>query len=176
MNLNMRSFRPVSVTALTLASLLFAGCGGGGGGGNGSGGGSGNNGGSGGGTLSVSAIEANGLTATLSEDKNTVSVGGTVTYTMTLANKTASAVLIQFSASTPTQPPAAVVVRDAAGNLVFTPVPPAPPLDTLSLGPGQALTVSQAVAAFSAAGTYSAKATFSDGPGTTIGPLTVTAH
>ena len=124
--------------------------------------------------MSVSVTEANHLTATVAEDKSTVSVGGTVTYTLTLANNTPSAVLISYSSAAPTQPPADVVVRNAVGSVVYSPLPGFPALDNLSLASGQSLTVSQAVSAFSVPGVYYASATFSDSTNTTVGPLAVT--
>ncbi len=179
---------PAGAAALAFSSLLLAGCGGGGGGNGNSGSGTtstgtsstgtsgtstGNTGGSG--PLSVSVTEANGLTATLAEDKNIVAVGGTVTYTLTLANKTPAAVLISYSSATPTQPPASVVVRNAVGSVVYSPLPGFPALDNLSLLPGQSLTASQAVAAYALPGVYNATSTFSDSVNTTVGPLAVTA-
>jgi len=154
------------------AALLLAGCGGGGGtsdGGSGGGPGPGS-------PLSVSVLEANGLTATLAEDKSTVAVGGTVTYTVTLANKTAAPVSINISADALTLPPASLTVRNSGGSPVYQPLPGSPPLSSLSLAPGQSLVSTQAVAAYSPAGTYSASATFFDSAITTAGPLTVTAQ
>jgi hypothetical protein len=149
--------------------VTLAGCGGGGnsGGDPGPGGGS---------QLSVSVLEANGLTATLAEDRNTVAVGGTVTYTVTLANKTAAPISINISADALTSPPASLTVRNSGGSAVYEPVPGTPPLSSLSLAPGQSLTTTQAVAAYSPAGTYSAVATFFDSAITNAGPLTVTAQ
>lgn len=44
---------------------------------------------------SVSAALPNGLTATVAEDQTNISVGGTVTYTMTLTNNTAQPITFQ---------------------------------------------------------------------------------
>ena len=171
--------------------LILAGCGGGGGNGNidngttsteastgttGSTTGSTGNGETGGGVLSVSVMEANGLTATLAEDKNAASVGGTVTYTLTLSNKTAASVPVNYNASLPSQPSASLIVRDGSGNTVFQPVPGSPPLDTLALLPGQSLSKTLTVTAFAASGTYDATATFSDSAITNVGPLAITVQ
>lgn len=167
MHLKLTSLKFVAPVA---AALVLAGCGGGGGTGD-TGGGPGP-----GSPLSVSVLEANGLTATLAEDKNTVAVGGTVTYTVTLANKTAAPVSINISADALTLPPASLTVRNSGGSLVYQPIPSSPPLSMLSLAPGQSLVSTQAVAVYSPAGTYSASATFFDSAITTAGPLSVTAQ
>ena len=150
---------------------LLAGCGGGGGGG-------------GGGTTtpppntSISVIaKPSSLTATLSENTAAVAVGGTVTYTLTLTNTTGAAVTINAVSAAPTQPAAGLIVRDAAGNVVYSPLPGTPPFGTATLAPGQSLSGTQSVTTFAAAGVYSATATFADtSPATTVGPLTVTAQ
>ncbi len=123
---------------------------------------------------SVSATEANGLTATLSENTTTVAVGGTVTYTLTLTNNTGAVVTV--NAVTSTQIFTALSIRNASGALVYIPVPGSPPLQTVLLAPGQTLTTTQAVGAFSSAGVYSATAVFDDSTPTSVGPLTVTAQ
>lgn len=123
---------------------------------------------------SVTATEANGLTATLSENATTVAVGGAVTYTLTLTNNTGAVVTI--NAVTSTQIFTALSVRNAANAPVYTPVPGSPPLQTVLLAPGQSLTSTQAVSAFSSAGAYSATAVFDDSIATSVGPLTVTAQ
>ena len=129
-----------------------------------------------GGALSAFVTEPNGLTATLAEDKNTVAAGGTVTYTLTLTNKTAAPVSISYSASAPGQPPATLVVRNAAGSALFLPAPGPPPIDTIALAPGQSLSSAQTVSSFGATGVYSASATYADSAVTTVGPLTVTVQ
>ena len=195
----MKSLKPASLRPnfwpaclVLLVVLLLAGCGGGGNGNSGNGTastgttagtgiGTGSSsstgtGGTGGGNLSVSVREANGLTASLAEDKNTVAAGGTVTYTLTLSNKTAALISVNYNASLPTQPPVSLIVRDGSGQTVFQPVPGSPPLDTLELAAGQSLTETKAVTAFAASGTYNATATFFDSAITTVGPLTVTVQ
>jgi len=171
------------VSLLGLASLaaLLAGCGGGGGGSSPTVVAPITTGGvpppviSPGGTpASVSAKEANGLTATLSENTITVAVGGTVTYTLTLTNNTGAVVTV--NAVTSTQIFTALSIRNASGALVYIPVPGSPPLQTVLLAPGQTLTTIQAVSAFSSAGTYSATGVFDDSTPTSVGPLTVTAQ
>ncbi len=184
----MQSLRQTIILCLMGASVLplLAGCGGGGGG-NGNTGGGGTTGTSGtagtsgtSGTTgpppvtSVSIVEPNGLTASLSENAGSISVGGSVTYTLTLTNTTTAAVSIHYSAAVPTQPPAGIIVRDSSGNQVPGSVPGPPPLDTLSLAPGQTLTSTQTVSGYAVAGTYTATATFSDGPAfATLAPLSV---
>ncbi len=183
--LSLRPRRAASLLGLVSVGLL-AGCGGGGGNGNSSptvvtpittgvGGVTTGNGGATGGTpASVSAKEANGLTATLSENTTTVAVGGTVTYTLTLTNNTGAVVTV--NAVTSTQIFTALSIRNASGALVYIPVPGSPPLQTVLLAPGQTLTTTQAVSAFSSAGTYSATGVFDDSTPTSVGPLTVTAQ
>ena len=152
---------------------LLAGCGGGGGGSD-----------SGGGTTppppntSITVtVPSNGLKATLSENSSTVAVGGSITYTLTLTNNTGSAVTINATSTAPTQPAASLIVKDAAGNLVYTPLPGVPALYTVTLPSGKSLTSTQSVSAFATRGVYSASATFSDtNPATSVGPLTVTAQ
>ncbi len=71
---------------------------------------------------SVSAALSDGLTATVAEDRTSVPVGGTVTYTMTLTNNTAQPITFQ-----PVQPdtsPAGGVgdhltVTDVKANVAF---------------------------------------------------------
>ena len=178
----MQSLRRIITLCLLGASALplLAGCGGGGGS-NGNGGtsttGTGTTGtgtGGGGGVTSVSVVEPNGLTASLSENTNTITTGGSVVYTLTLNNTTAGAVSIHYSAANPGVPPAGLVVRDAAGNVVFTPVPGPPSFDTLSLAPGQILAATQTVTGYTSRGTYTATATFNDGGVvTTLPALTI---
>ena len=173
-----------------LGLLLFpilAGCGGGGGGGNGnpgtgttgigvnSGVNSGNN-SSSQNPVTASGTLPNGLTGTLTENSATVSVGGTVTYTLTLANNTAGAITVQ--APSATAPPVYLVVNDASGTAVYNPMP-APPLTTVTLATGQSLSQSVPVQLPGVAGNYTAKANFSLSDGTAntvVGPLTVTAQ
>lgn len=167
-----RLFR-LCLVGSTLIPLL-AGCGGGGGGGSDSGGG----GGTPLPTTSVSAIASpSGLKATLSESSSTVAAGGSITYTLTLTNNTGSAVTINATSNAPTQPAAGLIIKDASGNLVYTPLPGFPALDTVTLPSGSSLTSTQSVSAFATRGIYSATATFSDTtPPTSVGPLTVTAQ
>lgn len=164
------------VPCLAAAAVILAGCGGGGGNGNGGDGGTAGSGGTSGSTLSASVLEANGLTATLAEDRNVIAAGGTVSYTLTLANKSTAPVTINISAGVPALPSASLVVRNSAGSAVFQPVPGAPPLNSLSLAPGQSLSTVQTVSAFAAVGTYNATATFSDTAVTNVGPLAVTVQ
>jgi hypothetical protein len=118
-----------------------------------------------------------GLTATLSENSGTVAVGGSIIYTLTLTNNTNATVTINAVSPTTTQPAATFVVRDIAGNLVYTPLPGFPALDSATLAPGKSLSRTQSVSVFGAAGTYSATATFADtSPATAVGPLVVTAQ
>ena len=176
----MESLRRIITLCLLGAGALplLAGCGGGGGSngnsGTGTTGTTGTGTGGGGGPTSVSVVEPNGLTASLSENTNTIAVGGSVSYTLTLNNTTAGAVSIHYSAANPGVPPAGLVVRDAAGNVVFTPVPGPPSFDTLSLAPGNILASTQTVTGYTTHGTYTATASFNDGGAvTTLPALTV---
>ncbi len=150
---------------------------------------------------SVSSTLSNGLTATLTEDRSTVSVGGTVTYTATLTNNTAQPIAYQpvLSGTNSFSVPASLVVKDPSGQVVY-PVGPIAAFvgvgASVTLAPGQsnsgnlavstqhdpAATVSQG---YSAAGTYTASADFEFGAVTppaapsgtsTVGPLSVTAQ
>jgi uncharacterized repeat protein (TIGR01451 family) len=152
-----------------LALPLLAGCGGGGGGGGSS---------SPGPTpMTVSATTTHGLTASLTEDRSTVSVGSTVNYTLTLTNSTSAAVTILYVSALPTQPSGTLIVKNAANVSVYSPTPPPPTLDNFSLAPGQSLTQSFSTAAFAAAGTYTATANFSnDQPNVSVGPLPLTVQ
>ena len=159
----------------TLLLPILAGCGGGGGGGNGNSGGSGTNNGGNNNPVSVSVVEANGLTASLTETTNTVAVGGTVTYTLALTNNTSAAIVTNaFSAR---DLPANFRVFNSAGTTVYAPLPYAPQLNTISVAPGQSVTATQTVATFPTAGVYNATATFADTlSNVSVGPLTVTAQ
>lgn len=160
----------------------MAGCGGGGGNGNSGGGTTGTNSGTtgnnnGGNQNPVTATGTlpDGLTGTLTESANTVSVGGTVTYTLTLTNGTGGAITIQ--APSETTPPAYLVVTNSSGTAVYDPMP-APPLTTVTLAVGQSLSQTASVS-LAPAGAYTAKANFSLSDGTAntvVGPLTVTAQ
>lgn len=189
---------------LTLS--LLAGCGGGGGGNGNSGGGTTTTGviGTGGtstgsstsgsstgtntggtNSVSVSGTTATGLTATLTEASSTVSVNGTLVYTLTLTNNTTADIPIQTTADTqanppvlPTTPAAGLVIRNAGGTTTFEPIPGPAPVFTGTLKPGQSLTSTVTANGFTTAGTYSATATFSDDTtaAKSVGPLLVTAQ
>jgi len=143
----------------------------------------------------VSAALPDGLTATLAEDRSNVSVGGVVTYTMTLANATGQPITYRPVISGPAPSgnvPAALVVRDAGGGTVF-PVGAMPLF--ISIGPSTTLTPGQSVSGtlavgdsdqgrYSAGGRYNARAAFTiqtgqDGSSAetvTAGPLPVDAQ
>lgn len=151
---------------------------------------------------SVSSTLSNGLTATLTEDRSTVSVGGTVTYTATLTNPTTQAITYQptLSGSNSFSVPAALVISNPSGQSVYPLEPTAQFIGvgaSVTLAPGQSVSGTQTVSTtsipgasvtqgFSAAGQYTAKAYFSVVPGTssdvsqavtaTAGPLPVTAQ
>ncbi len=148
---------------------------------------------------SVSAPALNNFTATLQEDNATINAGGTVNYTLTLANTSlTTATIVATSESGHTVPKATLRVTDSSGTVVYpvsrpglqraqdVPAPPPPPSNdtTVTLVSGQQLpSLSRSVAAFSAKGTYQAVATFtvagspSDTPQTvTLPPLTVTVQ
>ena len=147
--------------------------------------------------LPLSAVIPNGLTAKLSQSTSVVAAGGSVTYTLTLANHTAQPITYQQQLFCGIDGEgAALHVTDAAGNPVY----PAPGTDTcasigysspLTLAPGQSssFTVPSPVT-LPAAGRYSAIAFFSVGPvvnrdypatytptpTTTVGPLEANAR
>ena len=168
---------------------LIAGCGGGGSNGN-SGGGttttgtstntagtntSGNN-NSGQTPQTVTGKLSSGLTASISEPSATVSVGGSVTYTMTLTNNTAAAIPVHSNGTG--MAAAGVVVRNAAGATTNEPFPPPVPIYNGSLAAGQSISETVTASGFTVAGVYNATATFSDeiGANQSVGPLAVTAQ
>lgn len=176
---------PALLGVLTIS--LLAGCGGGGGGNGNSnpgtttttgttGANTGNN--SSSSATSLSVTTTNGLVATLSEPSKLVGVGGTVVYTVSITNPTAAGVTIQSaSQSAPTTPAASLVVRDAAGNKVYDPLPGGPPVFTATLAPGQTLSTTVTVNAYAARGVYNASVNFGEtNPATPVGPLSVTAQ
>lgn len=143
--------------------------------------------------LSISATLPDGLLATVTEDRASVPVGGTVTYTMTLANTTAQP--ITFQAVRGGTPSAGVgdtlSLMDARGNIVypqgaFPTIVSYGPLTTLE--PGQSASGTLAVGAdknlgqFAPAGRYTATVSFavqspSGTPASaTAGPLIVDAQ
>lgn len=149
---------------------------------------------------SVAATLSNGLTATLMEDRSTVSVGGTVKYTVTLTNSTAQPITYQpvYGPGSAPSVPANLTVTDLGGAVVY-PVGPFPQLvaigPSVTLVPGQSVSETQAVSTtpiagltvtegYSRAGQYAATATFGfipSAPGNgqvapSVGPLTVTAN
>ena len=130
--------------------------------------------------LSVSVPLSNGLTATLTEDRSTVSVGGTVTYTATLTNSTAQPVTYQ-SFIYPTvfgTVPASLLINNSSSQTVY----PAGPISAavangpvVTLAPGQSVSAAQIVSTkndpgltasqgYAAAGQYTANAFFSVSP------------
>lgn len=144
---------------------------------------------------SVSAALPDGLTAMLAEDRSNVSVGGVVSYTMTLANGTAQPITYRPVIGGPAPSgdvPAALVVRDAGGGTVF----PAGAMPLfISIGPSTTLAPGQSVSGtlavgnsdqgrYSAAGRYNASAFFAVQAGqdssslvtATAGPLPIDAR
>ncbi len=112
-------------------------------------------------SFSLSQITATGLTASLSIYGN-FSVGGTVTYQMTLTNSTSAAIPIHATSSPALTPAAQVVITGSNGAAVFK-SPAIPPLAYRgTLAPGQSLSVSGPVTGLTAPGAYSAAAVFSD--------------
>lgn len=125
--------------------------------------------------FSLSQITATGLTASFSLYGN-VSVGGTVTYQMTLANNTSAAIPIRATSSPVSTPVAQVVIKGPSGAVVFD-SPPVPPLAYHStLAPGQSISVSGTVTGLIMPGAYSAAAVFSDDTAApqSIGPIALT--
>ncbi len=150
----------------------------------------------------VSATLSNGLTATLTEDRSAVAVGGTVTYTAALTNPTAQPVTYQpvLSGTNSFSVPAGLVVRNPGGQTVY-PLGPLPQFagvgPSVTLAPGQSVSGTLAVSTtsvagltitqgYAAAGQYTATASFAVIPGATtntaqvaavsVGPLIVTAQ
>lgn len=144
---------------------------------------------------SVSSMMANGLTATLAEDNSRIPVGGTVTYTLTLANNTPQPISYQpvIGGATPPGFPASLIVTDAQGHPAF---PPGAMTAVIFIGPATTLAPGQSVSGtlsvgsnkdlgqYATAGQYSAKATFTVQTGTgsasevtaPVGPLMVDAQ
>lgn len=112
--------------------------------------------------LSTSVITMMGLTETLTENSSTVSVGGTVTYTLTLTNATPAAIPVHALSASPATPVVTLIVKDSANNSIYQPVPGPPALAIYSLAPGQSLASTVTVNGFTAAGVYTATATFGD--------------
>lgn len=121
----------------------------------------------------VSASVPNGLTATVTEDRATVPVGGTVIYTLTLTNPTAQPITFLPVRSTDSYPTGgvgdALVLTDAAGKPAFAlgafaAVVGYGQLTTLAPGKSVSGTLSvggdKALGGFPAAGRYSARVTF----------------
>lgn len=174
----------VCLLGLLTVSLL-AGCGGGGGGNGNSGGGTttgttSSTGTNTGGTapLTVSGVTATGLTATLTEASRTVSVNGTLVYTLTLTNTTAVPVPVHATAIPVTTPSAGLIVTGPSGAITFEPIPGAAPVYNGTLAAGQSISLTETADGFTSAGTYSAVATFSDDTtaAKSLSPLTVTAQ
>ncbi len=170
---------PLPLALALLLSLLLAGCGGGGGGSDSTFTGA---------TLSpapaplsASAATPSGLTATLAQDRAAVPVGGTVTYTLTLANNTGQPITFtnQLIGSN-------LQVVSPSGQTVF-PLPGMGPTNAsvpvalpMTLTPGQSSSGTiTASGVFTSPGKYTATATFAILSGsvaatnTTLGPLTV---
>lgn len=151
---------------------------------------------------SVSAALSNGLTATLTEDRSVVSIGGAVNYTATLTNSTAQPITYQsvLSGTNSFSVPAGLVVGNPSGQTVyplgaFAQYVAAGP--SITLAPGQSVSGTLALRTasipgvavtqgYAAAGQYSATASFAVVPGTSfdlaqliavnVGPLPVTAQ
>ncbi len=144
----------------------------------------------------VSAPALQNFTVSMMEDRSTVSVGGTVNYTLTLTNTSSAAasviVAIENSQTVPqtvlrvTNPLGATVYPVARPGVAHDNGPPPPPLldAPVTLMPGQSLSsVHRAVSAFASAGTYLASATFTVASGSgdarqmvTVPVLSVTAQ
>lgn len=100
---------------------------------------------------SVSATLSDGLTATLTEDRATVAVGGTVNYTVTLTNATVQPITFQPLLGPGTLSnavPATLEVLDPAGNLAY-PLGPAAQIvflgQSVTIAPGQSVSATRAV-------------------------------
>lgn len=160
-----------------LACLVASGCGGGG-----------SNGPSGldPAAVSVSVATARDLTATLAQERATVSPDTTVVYTLTLTNNTAAPVTfkVQQFAESPLLL-GSLQVLDDKGNVARPgyPFDGTVPLTEITLTPGQSLLQREYELAYNETapqwthfrGRYQAFATFTvDGTNTRVGPLTIT--
>lgn len=143
--------------------------------------------------VSVSATTANGLTATLAQERATVSPDTTITYTLTLTNNTAAPVTFKTqtietqSMGKTAIPLAYLQVFDDEGRVVrpgFSYDDTVPPAET-TLAPGQSLTRGEFQLPYLETspqwnhfrGRYQAFATFTvDGADTRVGPLVVTVR
>jgi hypothetical protein len=128
--------------------------------------------------LTVSGMTATGLTASLTEASGTVSVNGTLVYTLTLTNTTANAIPVHATRIPVTTPAAGLIITGPSGAITFSPVPGAPGIENGSLAAGQSVSLTETANGFTAPGVYSATATFSDDTTAlkSVGPLTVTAQ
>ncbi len=146
---------------------------------------------------SASTTLSDGLTGTLTEDRTSVSVGGTVNYTLTLSNPTPQPITYQpaISGTFFSSTPAYLAVTDPSGKLVF-PTGALPQYGgtgpSATLAPGQSISGTVAVGSsslagqggYTAAGQYIASASFIISPGAsggvvssvTTGPLAVTVQ
>jgi flagellar hook assembly protein FlgD len=137
---------------------------------------------------SVSATAPDGLTSTVSENTQTISVGGSVTYTFTLINNTSAPITFQVesgSAALVSATEGAITIYNASQQQVYpiTTDTVAGVLSSVTLAPGQSVSGSATPNYnFTPAGVYTAEATFAilsaSGAyeGVTVGPLTVTAQ
>jgi len=136
--------------------------------------------------VSVSAVTARDLTATLAQERATVPPDTTVVYTLTLTNNTAAPVTFkiqQFAGSPPVL--GSFQVLDDKGNVARPgyPFDGTSPLIEITLTPGQSLLQRQVELPYNEnapqwthfRGRYQAFATFTvDGTNTRVGPLSVT--
>ncbi len=140
--------------------------------------------------LTASAVAANGLTGMMSQAAATVSVGGSIQYTLTLTNTTTQVVVLQttYRANQPPSVPVGLEVKDPTGNLIYPSNSiggdgggPSRTID-VTLQPGQAMSDTVQVSGFKTKGLYTARAGFLTGSGPTsiitadAGPLTVLAQ
>lgn len=139
-------------------------------------------------TLAVSAPALSNFTATLSENAASISVGGTVNYTVTLANTSSTPATILTNTSNGVSVPIATLrVSSSSGQTLYPPVsqpgarpqdgpPPPPSSGVVTLQPGQSLSQTRALAVFSKADTDQAVATFTVAANLTDTPQTVTLN
>ncbi len=141
---------------------------------------------------SVSAATTSGLTATLAEDRTSVTVGSAVVYTLRLANNTGQPITYQTQLGCGIdagREGASLRVTDAAGRAIF-PSPDGSGCGAVAVGPPVTLAPGQSVSdavtpgvTLSAAGRYSATAGFAVESAsesafqfTTVGPIQVDAR
>lgn len=145
--------------------------------------------------MSAAATLPDGLLASISEDRSTISSSGTIIYTIKLTNNTASAITVAAYhglGDSPNNYPAGYTIKNAAGTVTYqepsASSPPPPPFwPTQTIAASQSLTRTITFGpshlpegtAFPATGKYTFLVTFQTeqtGPATNLGPLDTIAQ